>query len=61
MIKLIIAALITVSAGPALAFMSLKSCNITPTMNGLKYMGEYCNMQGQCITVLFDHYCPPML
>lgn len=62
MLKLIAAALIALAAAsPALAFMSLRSCNIINTMGGIKYMGTYCDVRGDCIKMLFDSYCPPML
>ena len=56
---LVIAAIL--ASGPALSFMSLKSCNVISTTSGTKWMGTYCDMQGNCLKMLFDSYCPPML
>lgn len=62
MLKIITAALVALAAAsPALAFMSLRSCNLINTMNGVKYVGTYCDVRGDCIKMLFDSYCPPML
>ena len=48
-------------SGPAMAFMTLKSCNMVNTMNGVRWLGVYCDAQRNCVQQLFNEYCPYMI
>jgi hypothetical protein len=48
-------------SGPAMAFMTLKSCSMVNTMNGVRWLGVYCDAQRNCVQQLFNEYCPYMI
>ena len=59
LVPLILSALFI--SGPAHAFMTLRSCNMVNTMNGVKWLGVYCDSQRNCVQQLFNEYCPYMI
>ena len=48
-------------SGPAHAFMTLKSCKMVNTMNGVRWLGVYCDSQNNCVQQLSVDYCPYMI
>ena len=58
-VPVILAALL--ASGPAFAMMTLKSCSMVNTMNGVRWLGVYCDSQRNCVQQLFTEYCPYMI
>lgn len=57
--KLILALSLVASAAPVLAYTyTLRSCTLISTMNGIRYLGTYCNAMGECIKQVTVEYCP---
>jgi hypothetical protein len=48
-------------SGHAMAFMTLKSCKMVNTMQGVRWLGLYCDSQRNCVQQLFAEYCPYMI
>lgn len=48
-------------SGPAMAYMTLKSCQMISTSSGVKWLGRYCDAAGNCVQQLSDSYCPYVL
>lgn len=49
------------ASGPAFAFLTLKSCNMVNTTQGVRWLGTYCDSQRNCVQQLFTEYCPYMI
>lgn len=57
---LVLAIAIT-ALSPAWAYMSLRSCVMINTLQGVRWVGTYCDAQGTCVKAVFTEYCPVML
>lgn len=56
-----VVAAMLLSSGPAFAMLTLKSCNMVNTTQGVKWLGVYCDSQRNCVQQLFNEYCPYMI
>jgi len=59
--RLAVIAAIMLASSPAFAMLTLKSCTMVNTMNGVRWLGVYCDSQRNCVQQMFRDYCPYMI